>query len=76
MVNTSDSSSETSRSGSSSTNQPHGRVRVFARRTAGRQTLKAKHLARNPNVSLFYWTAEHNTVFAQCRAEWADDAAT
>jgi general stress protein 26 len=42
----------------------------------GRQTLKAKHVARNANVSLFYWTAEHNTVFAQCRAEWADDAAT
>jgi general stress protein 26 len=42
----------------------------------GRQTLKAKHLAKNPNCSLSYWTPEHDTVMVQCRAEWADDAAT
>jgi general stress protein 26 len=42
----------------------------------GRQSLKAKHLAKNPNVALAYWTPEHDTVMAQCRAEWADDVPT
>jgi general stress protein 26 len=42
----------------------------------GRETLKTKHLAKNPNVALSYWTPEHDTVMVQCRAEWADDAAT
>ena len=42
----------------------------------GRQTLKTKHLAKNGHVALCYWTPEHDTVIAQCRAEWADDAAT
>ncbi|MGH7289864.1 MAG: pyridoxamine 5'-phosphate oxidase family protein, partial [Myxococcota bacterium] len=42
----------------------------------GRNSLKTKHLAGNPNVALGYWTPEHDTVMAQCRAEWADDAAT
>ncbi len=42
----------------------------------GRQTLKTRHLAKNPNVALAYWTPEHDTVMAQCRAEWVDDAAT
>jgi general stress protein 26 len=42
----------------------------------GRKTLKAKHLAGNPMVALSYWDAQHDTVIAQCRAEWCDDAAT
>lgn len=42
----------------------------------GRNTLKAKHLAANPMVSLAYWDPQHDTVTAQCRAEWCDDAAT
>jgi len=42
----------------------------------GRHTLKTKHLAVNPNVALFYWTTEHDTVMVRCRAEWADDADT
>ena len=42
----------------------------------GRQTLKAKHLAGNPLVAVSYWDPQHDTVIAQCRAEWCDDAAT
>ena len=42
----------------------------------GRQTLKTKHLAKNPNVALSYWDAQHDTAVVQARAEWCDDAAT
>jgi general stress protein 26 len=42
----------------------------------GRQTLKTKHLARNPMVAVSYWDPAHDTVIAQCRAEWCDDDAT
>jgi len=42
----------------------------------GRQTLKTRHLARNPHVALCYWDAQHDTVAVQARAEWRDDAAT
>lgn len=42
----------------------------------GRQTLKTRHLARNPMVAVSYWDPSHDTVIAQCRAEWCDDKAT
>jgi general stress protein 26 len=42
----------------------------------GRQSPKAKHLAANPMVAVSYWDASHDTVMAQCRAEWCDDMAT
>lgn len=42
----------------------------------GRQTHKAKHLQRNPYVSCSYWDQDQQQVFAECRAEWADDPAT
>ena len=42
----------------------------------GRQTLKAKHLAKNPYVSLAYWDSQHDTAVVQARAEWCDDLAT
>lgn len=42
----------------------------------GRQTLKAKHLAKNPNVSLAYWDSQHDTAVVQARGEWCDDLAT
>ena len=42
----------------------------------GRQTLKAKHLAKNPNVALSYWDPQHDTAVVQARAEWCDDMAT
>lgn len=39
----------------------------------GRQTLKTKHLAVNPFVSVGYWDQETGIVTAECRAEWDDD---
>lgn len=39
----------------------------------GRQSFKAKHLAQTPYVSLSYWDPQHEMVFAECSAEWADD---
>ena len=33
----------------------------------GRQSLKAKHLAKNPLVAVSYWDPQHDTVIAQCR---------
>lgn len=42
----------------------------------GRNTYKAKHLERNPYVSLSYWDQQHEQVYAECKAEWADDLAT
>ena len=41
----------------------------------GRQTLKAKHLAQTPWVSLSYWDPAQEQVYADCRAEWKDDPA-
>jgi len=40
----------------------------------GRHTLKTKHLERAPFVSLSYWDQQHQQVYADCRAEWVDDA--
>lgn len=42
----------------------------------GRQSLKTKHLAGNPNVALAYWDPQHDTVIVQAKAEWCDDAPT
>ena len=39
----------------------------------GRHSLKEKHLARNPHISLAYWDQQHQQVYADCRAEWVDD---
>ena len=41
----------------------------------GRESLKAKHIAHNPFVSLSYWDQQHHQVQAECKAEWADDQA-
>ena len=41
----------------------------------GRHSFKEKHLARNPFVSLSYWDAQHEQVYADCHAAWIDDAA-
>ena len=38
-------------------------------------SLKAKHLAGNPYVSLSYWDPKHDTVFAECKSEWVSDPA-
>lgn len=42
----------------------------------GRQSFKAKHLERNPYVSLSYWDQEHEQVYAECKATWADSQET
>jgi general stress protein 26 len=39
----------------------------------GRNTLKARHLAANPYVSLTYWDQKQENVYVDARAEWADD---
>jgi general stress protein 26 len=39
----------------------------------GRHSLKEKHLARNPYVSLSYWDQQHQQVYVDCTAEWVDD---
>jgi len=41
----------------------------------GRNSFKVKHLAHNPYVSLSYWDPQHEQVYAECKAEWIDDAA-
>jgi general stress protein 26 len=41
----------------------------------GRQSLKARHLEKNPFVSLTYWDAQQEQVYAECRAEWAEGEA-
>ncbi|MGH2611180.1 MAG: pyridoxamine 5'-phosphate oxidase family protein [Tepidiformaceae bacterium] len=41
----------------------------------GRDSFKAKHIAKNPYVSLSYWDQQHQQVYAECKAEWEDDPA-
>ncbi len=41
----------------------------------GPESHKSKHLAKNPYVSVSYWDPKHDTVFAECKAEWMTDAA-
>jgi len=42
----------------------------------GRNSFKAHHLENNPFVSLTYWDPDHQQVYAECKAEWADDSET
>ena len=37
---------------------------------------KAKHLAKNPYVSLSYWDPQHQQIHVDARAEWVDDMLT
>ena len=39
----------------------------------GRDSLKAKHIAANPHVSLTYWDPDHEQVLVDAKAEWIDD---
>lgn len=39
----------------------------------GRNSLKAKHIAGNPHVSLSYWDPDHEQLIVDCTAEWVDD---
>ena len=47
-------------------------VTSFGWIATGRHTLKTKHLARNPYVSLSYWDPQHQQIYADCRADWED----
>ena len=40
----------------------------------GRHTLKTKHLASNPYVSLSYWDQQQEQIYADCKVEWEDDS--
>ena len=42
----------------------------------GRDSHKAKHLARNAHVSLSYWDQKHEQIYADCIAEWDDSTET
>ena len=39
----------------------------------GRHSLKAKHIAANPYVSVAYWDQQHEQIMADCCASWEDD---
>ncbi len=39
----------------------------------GRHSLKEKHLAANPYLSVSYWDQEHQQVYVDAKAEWLDD---
>jgi general stress protein 26 len=41
----------------------------------GRNTLKTKHLAANPYVSLTYWDEKQLTVYVEAMAKWEDNPA-
>jgi general stress protein 26 len=41
---------------------------------SSRHSLKEKHLAKNPYVSLCYANASLEQVYAECRAHWEDGA--
>ena len=41
----------------------------------GRHSLKEKHLAANPYLSISYWDQEHQQVYVDAKAEWQDDQA-
>jgi hypothetical protein len=40
----------------------------------GRHSLKEKHLAGNPHMSLTYWDPQHQQVYVDCRTDWDDSA--
>ena len=40
----------------------------------GRDSFKASHIANNPHVSISYCDPQHQQVYAECKAEWLDDA--
>lgn len=41
----------------------------------GSDSFKAKHIKKNPYVSLSYWDQEHQQIYAECKASWETDAA-
>jgi hypothetical protein len=41
----------------------------------GRHSLKEKHLATNPHMSLTYWDPQHQQLYIDCATEWDDSSA-
>ncbi len=41
----------------------------------GQTPIKVAHLNNSPYVSCNYWTPEHDTCLAECKAAWVEDAA-
>ena len=39
----------------------------------GRHSTKSQHIESTPFVSISYWTPEHEQIYAECRASWAED---
>lgn len=39
----------------------------------GRNSLKAKHINNNPNVSMSYWDISHEQAHAECAGEFIED---
>ncbi len=42
----------------------------------GPTPIKLAHLEASPHLSCNYWTQNHDTCVAECRAQWANDATT
>ena len=42
----------------------------------GPTPIKLAHLEASPHLSCNYWTQNHDTCVAECRAQWANDGAT
>jgi uncharacterized pyridoxamine 5'-phosphate oxidase family protein len=40
-----------------------------------RNSHKARHIEKNPYVSLSYWDQQQQQIYADCKAEWVDDPA-
>jgi hypothetical protein len=38
----------------------------------GRHSLKEKHLAANPHMSLTYWDPQHQQLYIDCKTKWDD----
>ena len=41
----------------------------------GRDSFKARHIEKNPYVSISYWDQQHQQVYAECEAAWEDQPA-
>ncbi|MEM6703578.1 MAG: pyridoxamine 5'-phosphate oxidase family protein [Acidobacteriota bacterium] len=41
----------------------------------GRNSLKSKHIAVNPYITLSYWDPQHEQAYIDCHAAWNDDVA-
>ena len=49
------------------------RASAEAERVSASDHLKRVHLAAHPDISISYWTTNHDTCSAECRADWVFD---